>query len=240
MSNAAPIFDLFWENSKFNRARMPVLRHRLAVDRATPQCVPQILYSGPDIPLPTPKDPLAKLMMVRTSIRTFSTKRLTLKQLGSLFHGFRMTSGNRRTLPSAGGKYPVEVFALIYRAEGDLENQVVHYGPDTHSVTKIRAAPAWEFLHDHLGLSEENTPAPAALFLFVAIDARTTAKYGERGGRFILHEAGAYAQHLHLRATQENLGTYILGGLHDDVILREIGLSPSNSKLASGMLVGVP
>lgn len=240
MSDTAPIFDLFWENSKFNRARMPVLRHRLDVDRATPGCVPQILYPGAETALPTPKDALANLMVARKSARAFSTKRLTLKQLGSLFHGFRMTSGNRRTLPSAGGKYPIEVFAMIYRAEGDLENHVVHYNPDTHSVTKTRTAPAWESLHDHLGLSEEKTPAPAALFLFVAIDSRTTAKYGERGGRFILHEAGAYAQHLHLRATQENLGTYILGGLHDDVIIREAGLSPSNSKLASGMLVGVP
>ena len=65
-----------------------------------------------------------------------------------------------------------------------------------------------------------------------------TAKYGERGGRFALLEAGAVMQQLSLTATDLGLAGVVVGGLLDDYWLAQLGLTRTGAVVAFGYLVG--
>jgi SagB-type dehydrogenase family enzyme len=55
-----------------------------------------------------------------------------------------------------------------------------------------------------------------ALMLISAVLSRTTVKYGHRGYRFALIEAGHIGQNIYLLSEKKNLGCCALGGFLDD------------------------
>jgi SagB-type dehydrogenase family enzyme len=57
--------------------------------------------------------------------------------------------------------------------------------------------------------------APANIVI-AAVYGRTTAKYGERGIRYVHIEVGHAAQNLCLQATALNLGAVTVGAFHDE------------------------
>ena len=63
----------------------------------------------------------------------------------------------------------------------------------------------------------------------VAFFARSTFKYGDRGYRFTLIEAGHQAQNLSLIATAMGLGCIHVGGYQDHLIDRLLGLDGINA-----------
>jgi SagB-type dehydrogenase family enzyme len=70
-----------------------------------------------------------------------------------------------------------------------------------------------------------NVPYDASIVIFVtAIFERSTFKYGERGYRFVLLEAGHVAQNVSLAATGLGLGAINIGGYFDRDMDRVLGL----------------
>ena len=232
----APLFRLFWENSKLNARTAQGFAERLDEDARTAPRVAQLFYPGASHALPRPTDPLAEVMRRRRSDRAFGAAPLDERQLGSLFHAFVHSDDGRRALPSAGGKYPIEVFAFLLRVQGPLAGAIVHYAGDVHGVTRVGTCPLWDELAGSVGLAVEGVPA--ALFVFAALPERATAKYGERGGRFLLLECGHYAQNLALRAAAEGLVGVATGGLHDDRVRTWLGLDRTGAMIPLGYACG--
>ena len=74
--------------------------------------------------------------------------------------------------------------------------------------------------------------------VLVGFPSRNTAKYGERGGRFVLFEAGICMQNLSLRAQQSGLEGVLLGGLHDDRVRAWLGLDDTEALILGGFACG--
>jgi SagB-type dehydrogenase family enzyme len=238
----APLFSLFWENSKLNARTMGAFTERLDADARATGAESRLFYPAPDVPLPRPDDPLAHAMEKRLARRAFSDVPLDARQLGSLLYGFaeRRTPDaprGRRHVASAGGKYAVEVFALLFRAEGALGGSIAYYDADTHALTRVGPTPSWADLRETCALEVDGEPA--ALFVIVAFPERMTTKYGERGGRFVLLECGAYAHALALRAAQEGLAGVEVGALHDDAFAKLLGVDRAGARIALGYACGV-
>lgn len=123
--NDAPLFALFWESSKLNPRTAERFAERLDEDGRTAGQVAQLFYPAAEVALARPRDPLAELMARRRSLRAFAPRPLSLAELSSLLAGFQHRSGGR-LIASAGGKYPVEVFAFLHRVEGALDGQIVY------------------------------------------------------------------------------------------------------------------
>jgi SagB-type dehydrogenase family enzyme len=244
MDPNAPLFSLFWENSKQN----PRLGERLALQieesNREIERVPTLSYARETPPLPHPSDRLAAIMSQRRSTRSFRDRALSAEQLGSLFFAFARGGGDRDkrllvpSLPSAGGRYPVEVFAWLLRAESALNGQAVYYHPDTHTLSPVAPAPPWRDHAREFGL--ECDGEPAVVFAFVAFPERATRRYGERGGRFVLIEVGHYAHSLALRVASEGLGGVLLGGLDDDRARSWLRLERTGAIVTVGYACGVP
>ena len=80
--------------------------------------------------------------------------------------------------------------SLVLRADHPLQGRVVAHAPRSHALHDLGPVPPWADLDPLLAASDLTTP-PAVVLLLVADTELVVAKYGERGGRFALIEAGA-------------------------------------------------
>jgi SagB-type dehydrogenase family enzyme len=142
-----------------------------------------------------------------------------------------------RTTPSAGALYPLEVY-VVAGSVVDLEAGVYRYRPDGHLLVRIgggdRRADLQAAAVDQASVGD----APATLVI-AAVPERTTAKYGERGTRYVAMEAGHAAENVYLQAAALNLGTVAIGAFDDDRV-EEILMLPKNATPLYLMPVGRP
>jgi SagB-type dehydrogenase family enzyme len=147
--------------------------------------------------------PLEQTIAARRSQRDFSSKALTLEQIGQLAWAAQGQDARSRyrTVPSAGATYPLELF--IVTDEGFF-----HYLPGKHSLARLTD----QDLRGRLAAA-----APVTL-VFAAEFARTTGRYGERGIRYVYMEAGHAAQNVHLQAEALGLSSVAVGAFDDDSV----------------------
>ncbi len=233
----SPAFALFWENSVLNSHNIITFSENMERDSVSTHNASEFLFSSSDIALDSPKDTLNHIFESRQSVREFTDEPLTKKDLGALFSGFKAHKDGKRMVPSGGGKYPVEVFAMLFRAEGELSNKIVYYNADNHSLSIIKEIPSWAIIAPLVGLPDTTT-SPAMIVVFVGMPSRSVIKYGDRGGRFFLMEVGMYAEHLGLRLASSNAGGYMLGGLFDEEIKKIIGIEKTEAVVALGYACG--
>lgn len=122
-----------------------------------------------------------------------------------------------RPYASGGGLYPIEVYPILLRVEGEPV-RVTHYDAANHLLTEIGVRPdRAEILGPFSDYGDRLDKACLAIVL-TAVFGRTTVKYGSRGYRFALLEAGEIAQNLSLCAEAMGLRTLPWGGYFDDQV----------------------
>ncbi|MFO7626020.1 MAG: SagB/ThcOx family dehydrogenase [Candidatus Fermentibacteraceae bacterium] len=164
----------------------------------------------------------------RRSVRSYSgTDSLTLEQLSRLLWAAQGKTGTRgrRTAPSAGATYPLEVLCIIDRVSG-AEPGLYRYDPVDHilapttfSVTRVSASDIAGACYGQSWMG--NAPA----FIVIVVDyTRTTDHYGERGVRYVDMEAGHAGQNIYLMAAALNLATCAVGAFDEDALAELLGL----------------
>jgi len=229
----APTFALFWENSKLNQRTAHGFAARLDADGRGAQIAPQLHFPPAPVSLPPGDAKLLGPFAQRRSRREFGQRMLTSHELGTLLGAVGEQAGHR-LLPSAGGTYPLETFVLAWHVDAPFTDQVLYLDPGRHTLQPVAALPSWLSLAPAIGIEHQ----PAAIVLFAAIPQRILRRYGERGGRFLLLEAGHLAQNVLLAAAHLDLHALPLGGLHDDLLQSLIGLSHADAQVVYGCAVG--
>ena len=130
-----------------------------------------------------------------------------------------------RPVPSAGGLFPLEIYVATQRVQ-DLPDGLHHYNVRNHALEPLSDGPVFKSLQPHLFMYPAIEHANAIVFL-AAVFNRTQKKYGPRGYRYILLEAGHVAQNLCLLAVEQGLGTLCMGGYTDGELNQALGLNPS-------------
>lgn len=180
----------------------------------------------PVAPLPPPRLPamsLADAIERRRSERTFADEPLPAADVSALLHAaYGIThalepSGGGglplRAAPSGGALYPLEVYVAALRVEG-LEAGLYHFDPLRPALEVVRG----DLSADDVGALStypEIVHGCGAFFWLAAVFWRTRFKYGLRGYRFALLEAGHVGQNLVLTATALGLSAVPLGGFYD-------------------------
>jgi len=81
----------------------------------------------------------------------------------------------------------------------------------------------------------------ANLIVFIAtVFRRTLSKYGSRGYRYVLFEAGHLAQNLCLLAAERNLGSLCVGGFWDSRVNAFLGLNGVDDAVVYCVGIGHP
>ena len=141
----------------------------------------------------------------------------------------------RRTSPSAGATYPLELYVVIgergVRAgSGFLEAGVYKYDPLTHSLTAVKGGDRRRELWEAALRQDWVRDAPVSIVI-CAVYSRTTQRYGDRGVRYVHMEAGHAGQNIYLMATALGLGTVAVGAFDDDAVARVVGASRDEAPL---------
>ncbi len=234
INNESQLFDLFCENTNLNDKNIVSFIRNFENDSLETS---KIKYPTIDLKLKYPKDKLFNLMCKRSSERNYTNYKLRKKEIDSLFSCFAEINSHR-LLPSAGGKYPIEVYALCFNTQSIINQKIVYYNYDSNSLSIIGECPNWDVIKYSLGCADNVSGTPSILFLFVGFPERTCLKYGDRGGRFLFIEAGHYLQNLNLRVIQENLKAVELGGIYDNEMKKILKLEKTNTIITLGMLCG--
>lgn len=142
---------------------------------------------------------------------------IRLRELATLLAGSYAARGRtraemRRPVPSAGALYPLELYVLA-QAVDLLAPAVYHYDPFRHRVSllgpldrrAVRGALADPAVAD----------GAAAIVVVTAVFWRSRFKYGQRGYRFALLEAGHLLQNAVLVAAQLDVAALPFGGFYD-------------------------
>ena len=126
-----------------------------------------------------------------------------------------------RMYPSAGAKYPLEVYAVILRSK-DISQGIYHFNVKNNNLELLLKGDFREKFKEITG--QEWVEKSALIIIMTAISWRMTRKYGERGWRYILFEAGHLAQNVYLVSTALNLKSCAIGGFLDDGIAHLLDL----------------
>ncbi|MFD0557004.1 SagB-type dehydrogenase family enzyme [Stackebrandtia endophytica] len=137
---------------------------------------------------------------------------------------------NRRPVASAGSLYPLELYIL---ASGQTK-RLYHYDPRRHVL---------EILHDdvapqRLMVPHAATETASAVVLIMGMFQRSRFKYGLRGYRFVLMEAGAVIHQLQLAAQALGLVSRPYAGVYDDVVEEMVGCDGVDESFINAVLIG--
>lgn len=170
-----------------------------------------------------PADKLTELLRRRMSTRQFSGLPISKKDLSYLlFSSSGLTrlgktfDDSRRPYPSAGGRYPLEIYPVILSCEG-IEKGLYHYDVKGNSLELLLKEDLDKWLIKITGGEKWITNA-AVVFIITSVLDRTRIKYGDRGYRYALIEAGHVGQNICLFATELGLGSCPIGGFIDDKV----------------------
>jgi len=212
----------------------------------------------PLIRLPAPAIPnvaFSELVRGRRSCRDFDGGPLSLPQMSAILFGALGETGqltlpdengqpvpvSLRSIPSGGALHPTAIFVATLRP-GDLAPGVYHYDVPEHALELVR--PLTEADIAALLAAFPVHPEAVDLGLASAICFVTTkfwrsrGKYGPRGYRYCLQEAGCACQNLGLTALALGLGHLLVGGFYDDEVHACLEIDGVDHAVVTAVAVG--
>ena len=173
----------------------------------------------------TSKTSVEEALSKRRSIREYKDQPLKLEELSQLLWAAQGITSERggRTAPSAGAKYPLEIFVVVGKVE-KLESGIYRYRPQDHTLIKTKDKDQRQELS--LAAIRQGPIKEAPVDLVVtAVYRRTMEKYGERGIRYVHIEVGHACQNIYLQAESLNLGTVEIGAFEDAQVKKALNLT---------------
>lgn len=189
-----------------------------------------------------PKFPLKKGLLTRQSIRFYDKKPMSIQDVSNLLYfscGIRNpnpTWTGNRFYPSAGARYPLEVYPIILNVKG-LKSGIYHYYLKAHALEELFISP--KIKKRVLELFDASWVKRSAMIITIsAIFYRNQVKYGERGYRHVLVESDHICQNMYLLCPALGLGCCNSGGFPDDKFNNLIDLDGQTESVISVMFVG--
>lgn len=167
----------------------------------------------------------------RRSMRMFSGIPISAKDLSFLLlyssgivnSGFGGLDESRRPYPSAGARYPLEIYPLVIHGDKDLKPGLYHYNVKQHFLEVILEENLKQWLLESTGNFKPIIKVGVVVIITGVLD-RTRMKYGNRGYRYALIEAGHMAQNLLLLATGLGMANLAIGGYIDSKVTELLDL----------------
>lgn len=178
---------------------------------------------------------LLELVRTRRSVRKLSDKAISREHVfGLLEAGY--TLGERRSTPSAGKLYPLQIYLVVTNDNQFIERGVYRYEPSSISLLKTENDATNEQLARALDLPN----VPGGIVVFIASDLSIgVSKYANRAYRYAFLEAGHVAQNMYLFAAETNtLGILEFGGFDDRAAAKLLDLNYPKTAIITTVIIG--
>lgn len=165
----------------------------------------------------------------RVSIRSYSEQALTLEELSFLLwctQGVKSVTSRPvtlRTVPSAGARHAFETYLLINRVEG-VQPGLYRYIALEHSLLPVNLDAEMAARVTSGCGDQRQVLTSAVTFLWAAVPERMYWRYGERGYRYMLLDAGHVCQNLYLAAEPLKCGVCAIAAYDDEELNSVLGL----------------
>jgi SagB-type dehydrogenase family enzyme len=230
----------FLRDSELDRSSYPEFRDRvIAFEQEDSAHEPRSYPGYPKVALtrlrPRGLAGLEKSLAGRRCVRKLGREvpsRRVVSRLLQFAHGVSGGEG-RGPVPSSGGLQALELYLAAFEASW-LTAGVHHYDRAGHHLSRVLPGADRERWRE-LVPSMDLVDGGALLWILVGDGARIAAKYGDRGGRFLLLEAGHLMQNLCLLSASLGLSTIPLGGALEPEVARELGLPEEDAVLYAGL-----
>jgi SagB-type dehydrogenase family enzyme len=202
-------------------------------------------------PLPhaeLPKMPLAEALAKRHSCRDYANAAIQLTHLAAILNGSYGIKGIKtfesfeffdRMVPSGGGLYPLELY-LIVNAVEQVPQGIYHYAIYPPALEQIYPLEFSRLYISQLFMNQPYVADSSVILVATSFFQRNMHKYGDRGYRYILYEAGHLFQNINLVTTALGLGTLNLGGFFDDEVAGLLKINIEEEIPLYAMAIGVP
>jgi len=185
-------------------------------------------------PLIKGKVSIEEAIKSRRTIRSFTSESLKQEHFSQLLwaaQGIAEEGDFKRSAPSAGALYPMDLYVLIGNGGVvGIKEGVYHYEHMHHFVSLVYRGDLRAELAE-AALSQMWMAAAPLNFLITAEYDRITGKYGKRGLRYAMIEAGHIGQNIFLQAEGLGLGAGIIGAFNDERVIRKTKIPPSHLPL---------
>jgi SagB-type dehydrogenase family enzyme len=173
---------------------------------------------------PKEKGPISieETLYQRRSVRDYKRGPLSLDQVSQLLWAASGENLYKRTAPSAGATYPLEIYLAVGEVEG-LEPGIYHYSPSKNSLEIVKEKDVRNGLTRAALRQEMIEEAPVSIII-AADYGRTTDRYGQRGIRYVHMEVGHVGQNVSLQAIALGLGTVMIGAFEDQKVKEVLGI----------------
>ncbi|MFW6010923.1 MAG: SagB/ThcOx family dehydrogenase [Desulfosalsimonas sp.] len=174
---------------------------------------------------------LEQALLKRRSQRSYAQAPLCLDEVSQLLWATQGVTSRQgfRTAPSAGALYPLEIFVAAGSVEG-LDPGIYRYMPESHKLRAEISGDKREEIYA-AGLRQPPIREAPAVFVVTAVFERTMQKYGGRGERYAMMEAGHAAQNLCLQTVDLDLAAVPIGAFDDSGVARVLGLDKKTTPL---------
>lgn len=146
------------------------------------------------------------------------------------------TNLERRSVPSGGARFPLELYVCVWGEIQGLKKGNYHYNIKEHGLdvlsTKVIEN---EMLGEYTGYTW-SAHIHGAILLSAVFD-RSTDKYGSRGYRYILLEAGHVGQNICLAAAEEGLSVRPMGGVNEASFEELLQLDQLNERIIYALFI---
>ncbi len=170
----------------------------------------------------------------RRSVREFAPTPLTDSEIHALLWAAQgiTDSEGRRAAPSAGARYPLEVYAVT-------PNSIVHYDPATNATAVVARGDRRAALR--AAAADQAFVEEAALTVaLTAVKARTAERYGPGlAARYILLDTGHAAENVLLEAVALGLGAVPMAKFDPAAVQAVLGI-PADHEPIELIAIGHP
>jgi SagB-type dehydrogenase family enzyme len=179
----------------------------------------------PSVKLPKESDSgeYNKLLRLRRSKRTFSNKPVSVKIIAKILSACRIikTSPERRTYPSGGARFPVELYLVASKING-LKSGIYHFNFNRFSLEVLSESQLKKDEIESISVYLKNV---AGAIILTTVISRSEVKYGLKAYPFSLIEAGHMGQNILLSCTKYKIGSFPIGGFVNDNISELLDLT---------------
>lgn len=189
-----------------------------------------------------PEREVGESLTKRASSRELNNRSFSKDELGTLLKYALGTSSEldetgrkRRTYPSAGARYAIETYLFVQKDVDDIKPGIYHYNVAEHGLDVLPDTK--ETFIDDVVMYEWAKQAPV-LLIFTGVFWRMQNKYGERGYRYVLFEAGHMSQNVHLVASALDLSCCALAGIRDENVEQRLGIDGVAESALLGITLG--
>lgn len=252
------LHELFHEQTKYHRATAFGLSQMIRAHITQPALIARTVMgrhrpTGETVDLPEPaglsqalEDALAGRISTRRDKIGSLINAQTLSTL--LHHGARARRSGHpdkapsltqhfRTYPSAGALYPCEIYLVISRAQDGLGAGVYRYDAIRHRLDVCCTREDPDYCRVEAGNDSE---PPACAIVVSGVFERSVRKYGLRGYRLALIEAGHLLQNLSLVAIGLSQVSHVSASFYEAELETMLGIDGVSEAVLASFLIGNP